>query len=94
MNTDRLNSLTPDFWVRLAVTIFCGGIIGLERQLRGKPTLRSMQTLSTRKSGYLLKNPSVFIQAAGFHKRIVIKGEPVSLFPVMGDEIFLLLDEF
>lgn len=37
MNVDLLNPFAPDFWIRLAVTIFCGGIIGLERQLRGKP---------------------------------------------------------
>ncbi|MDH3328060.1 MAG: MgtC/SapB family protein [Desulfobulbaceae bacterium] len=37
MNHDILNPFTQEFWVRLAVTIFCGGIIGLERQLRGKP---------------------------------------------------------
>ncbi len=28
---------TPIFWQRIAVAIICGGIIGLERQLRGKP---------------------------------------------------------
>jgi len=26
-----------DFWIRIGATLFCGGIIGLERQLRGKP---------------------------------------------------------
>lgn len=25
------------FWIRIGITILCGGIIGLERQLRGKP---------------------------------------------------------
>ncbi len=28
--------LTPDFWMQIGVTILCGGVIGLERQLRGK----------------------------------------------------------
>ena len=37
MNSDFLNPFAPGFWVRLGVTIFCGGVIGLERQLRGKP---------------------------------------------------------
>ncbi len=37
MNNDILDPLSPDFWIRLGVTVFCGGIIGLERQLRGKP---------------------------------------------------------
>ena len=26
-----------EFWIKIAVSILCGGIIGLERQLRGKP---------------------------------------------------------
>jgi putative Mg2+ transporter-C (MgtC) family protein len=26
-----------DFWVKIFVSIICGGIIGLERQIRGKP---------------------------------------------------------
>lgn len=28
---------TPIFWQRIIVALICGGIIGLERQLRGKP---------------------------------------------------------
>jgi putative Mg2+ transporter-C (MgtC) family protein len=31
-----LNPDTPEFWLRLGTAILCGGIIGLERQLRGK----------------------------------------------------------
>lgn len=33
-------SLDPgsaDFWVRIGTAFFCGGLIGLERQVRGKP---------------------------------------------------------
>lgn len=32
-----MNPLTIDFWISIAATIFCGAIIGIERQLRGKP---------------------------------------------------------
>ena len=32
-----LDPLSTEFWVRMGATILCGGIIGLERQLRGKP---------------------------------------------------------
>lgn len=32
-----MNPLELDFWIKVAATLFCGGIIGLERQLRGKP---------------------------------------------------------
>jgi len=37
MNADILDPLAAEFWIRLGVTLLCGGIIGLERQLRGKP---------------------------------------------------------
>jgi putative Mg2+ transporter-C (MgtC) family protein len=33
---DPLNPDSPEFWLRLGTAILCGGIIGLERQLRGK----------------------------------------------------------
>ena len=33
---DALNPDSPVFWYRLGTAILCGGIIGLERQLRGK----------------------------------------------------------
>jgi putative Mg2+ transporter-C (MgtC) family protein len=34
---DPLDPDLPTFWLRLGAAVFCGGIIGLERQLRGKP---------------------------------------------------------
>lgn len=37
MTTTALDPLHLEFWTRIAATILCGGIIGLERQLRGKP---------------------------------------------------------
>jgi len=33
---DPLDPDSPAFWLRLGTAILCGGIIGLERQLRGK----------------------------------------------------------
>jgi putative Mg2+ transporter-C (MgtC) family protein len=33
---DPLDPQSTEFWLRLGTAIFCGGIIGLERQLRGK----------------------------------------------------------
>lgn len=32
-----LDPRTLDFWIRMGVSLLCGFIIGLERQLRGKP---------------------------------------------------------
>ncbi|GAB4333458.1 MAG: MgtC/SapB family protein [Desulfobulbaceae bacterium] len=37
METGALNPLEHAFWIRVAASIVCGGMIGLERQLRGKP---------------------------------------------------------
>ena len=33
---DPLDPGAPEFWMRLGTAILCGGIVGLERQLRGK----------------------------------------------------------
>src|SRR6476661_1418096 len=33
---DPLNPAEPEFWLHIGTAIVCGGIIGLERQLRGK----------------------------------------------------------
>jgi putative Mg2+ transporter-C (MgtC) family protein len=32
-----MDLLTAHFWTSIGVAVFCGGIIGLERQIRGKP---------------------------------------------------------
>ena len=32
-----LDPVNAEFWVRVGTAFFCGGIIGLERQVRGKP---------------------------------------------------------
>lgn len=37
MNPGVFDPLQIHFWIRIGVTVLCGGIIGLERQLRGKP---------------------------------------------------------
>ena len=37
MNWDSLFNITPYNWHAIGTAIFCGAIIGLERQLRGKP---------------------------------------------------------
>ena len=34
---DLLDPFSPAFWIRIGTAIVCGGLIGLERQLRGKP---------------------------------------------------------
>ncbi|HUE95884.1 MAG TPA: MgtC/SapB family protein [Longimicrobiaceae bacterium] len=37
MTPDLLNPYQAEFWIRILSAIACGGIIGLERQIRGKP---------------------------------------------------------
>lgn len=37
MQIAPLNPLSLAFWLRIGATLLCGGIIGMERQLRGKP---------------------------------------------------------
>jgi putative Mg2+ transporter-C (MgtC) family protein len=37
MPLDLLDPLSPQFWIRVGASVLCGGLIGLERQLRGKP---------------------------------------------------------
>lgn len=37
MNFESLFSITPFSWIAVGASILCGTIIGLERQLRGKP---------------------------------------------------------
>jgi putative Mg2+ transporter-C (MgtC) family protein len=34
---DHFDPFGRDFWVTVGVAVLCGGIVGLERQLRGKP---------------------------------------------------------
>ncbi|MDH5298939.1 MAG: MgtC/SapB family protein, partial [Desulfobulbaceae bacterium] len=36
MTMPQITPLSMDFWMHIGLTILCGGIIGLERQLRGK----------------------------------------------------------
>lgn len=50
MNLEQLLSIEPFTWPAIATAIFCGTIVGLERQLRGKPVgirTASLITLGT-----------------------------------------------
>lgn len=38
MPLDLLDPFTREFWIPVLAAIVCGGIVGLERQLRGKPS--------------------------------------------------------
>jgi putative Mg2+ transporter-C (MgtC) family protein len=47
MTLSELVSIAPFSWAAIATALFCGGVIGLERQLRGKPVGIRTSTLIT-----------------------------------------------
>ncbi len=50
MNLDFILDVSPFEWTHIATSVFCGAIVGLERQLRGKPVgirTSSLITLGT-----------------------------------------------
>ena len=59
MSLDSLLSITPYRWSAIAASIFCGFIIGLERQLRGKP-------VGIRTSALIVLGTYIFIASSMF----------------------------
>lgn len=59
MNPDSVFDITPLQWEEVATAIVCGAIVGLERQLRGKP-------VGIRTSTLITLGTYVFIAAAAF----------------------------
>mgnify|MGYP002624003702 CR=1 FL=1 len=52
---ETLNPLDLDFWIRVGVSMLCGAVIGLERQLRGKP-------VGIRTSTLIVLGTAIFVQ--------------------------------
>lgn len=67
MNTGFFDPLDIQFWFRIGVTLVCGGIIGLERQLRGKPA-------GIRTSILICLGTQVFISLGG--TQVATNGDP------------------
>ncbi|MGO2356481.1 MAG: MgtC/SapB family protein [Marinomonas foliarum] len=59
MNLESLFSIDPYRWSSIATAIFCGVIVGLERQLRGKP-------VGIRTSALIVLGTYVFIASSMF----------------------------
>jgi len=59
MNLDSLFSIAPYSWEAIFTSIFCGVIVGLERQLRGKP-------VGIRTSALIVLGTYVFIASSMF----------------------------
>lgn len=57
MNSDSLLSIAPYDWPSIATAIFCGAIVGLERQLRGKP-------VGIRTSSLITMGTYIFVHSA------------------------------
>ncbi len=57
---DAFDPFAASFWVQIGVAVFCAGVVGLERQIRGKP-------VGVRTSILICLSTSIFVQlGAGF----------------------------
>jgi len=70
-----MNPLTPQFWIGIGIAALCGGIIGFERQIRGKPA-------GIRTSILICLGTSIFI-----HLGTTFKGANVDPTRVLGQVV-------
>ena len=54
----EFNPMEVDFWIKVAYAILCGGLVGIERQVRGKP-------VGVRTSILICLGTSVFVELGG-----------------------------
>ena len=73
--TDQFSPLQLSFWIPVLVSLACGTIVGLERQLRGKP-------LDVRTAVLICLGAHVFIRLA-----VVISGEHADTMRVLGQMV-------
>lgn len=59
MNLEQILAIEPYDWVSIGVALLCGSIIGLERQLRGKP-------VGIRTSSLIVLGTYVFIVSSSY----------------------------
>jgi putative Mg2+ transporter-C (MgtC) family protein len=71
----EMNPLTPQFWIGIGIAALCGGIIGFERQIRGKPA-------GIRTSILICLGTSIFI-----HLATTFKGANVDPTRVLGQVV-------
>ncbi|HIF98784.1 MAG TPA: MgtC/SapB family protein [Myxococcales bacterium] len=55
---NQFDPFDPEFWIRVAVAVFSGGLIGVERQMRGKP-------VGVRTSILICLGTSIFVELGG-----------------------------
>lgn len=75
MELETLFDVSPYSWPAIAVSIFCGTIIGIERQLRGKP-------VGIRTSSLIVLGTYIFVESA-----LLFKGELIDPSRVIGQVI-------
>lgn len=90
MGIEEIFSIAPYDWSSIGTSMFCGGIIGLERQLRGKPVgirTSSIITIGT----YLFMASSFLIQGDNIdHTRVV--GQVITGIGFLGAGVMLAKD--
>jgi len=70
-----MNPMVPEFWIGIGIAILCGGVIGFERQIRGKPA-------GIRTSILICLGTSIFI-----HLGTTFQGENVDPTRVLGQVV-------
>lgn len=70
-----MNVLLADFWTVVGISVLCGGIVGLERQIRGKPA-------GIRTSIFICLGTSLFVTLS-----IVHAGEFTDVTRVLGQVV-------
>jgi putative Mg2+ transporter-C (MgtC) family protein len=70
-----MNPMIPEFWIGIGIAALCGGIIGFERQIRGKPA-------GIRTSILICLGTSIFI-----HLGTTFKGANVDPTRVLGQVV-------
>jgi len=73
--TEHFNPLSFDFWLPVLVSVLCGVMVGLERQLRGKP-------LDVRTAILICLGTNVFIRLG-----VAVGGENVDHTRVLGQVV-------
>ena len=90
MNFEALFDVAPYSWYSIGTATFCGTIIGLERQLRGKPVGIRTATLIVLGT-YLFLATSFLIQGEGVdHSRVV--GQIITGIGFLGAGVMLAKD--
>ena len=69
---DTVSFMSPDLWVRIIVSIVCGTLVGLDRQLRGKPAgIRTSSLICLGTTIFVTLGSSDYAPSQGDHLRVL-----------------------